>query len=245
MEFLKDWQTELSRRIKFVREVLYDAHAKGIVYGNSGGKDCTLVSIICKLACDNTLGVIMPCSSAVNYSTDMQDALVCSKQFNIPNITVDLTSLKQDLLDKLACQQLSPQSISNIAPRLRMTTLYSIAQTRGCVVAGTGNACELYMGYFTKWGDGASDFNCIADLTVSEVYDFLRYLNAPSSIISKRPSAGLYEGQTDENELGVTYDEIEKVMMGIPVSPRSQAIIERYHTTTCHKRIMPKLYKWI
>ena len=99
---------------------------------------------------------------------------------------------------------------ANIAPRLRMITLYTIAASENRIVAGTGNRSEAYMGYFTKWGDGAYDFNPIADLTATEVFEFLRYLKAPSSIIEKAPSAGLFEGQTDEKEMGVTYKAIDK-----------------------------------
>ena len=104
-------------------------------------------------------------------------------------------------------------------------------------MAGTGNKCEIFMGYFTKWGDGAADFNPIADLTVTEVFAFLDYLNGPVSIRKKAPSAGLYEGQTDEKEMGVTYAAIERYMAGEEVSPEEAAVIERYHRVSEHKRV--------
>ena len=98
------------------------------------------------------------------------------------------------------------------------------------------------MGYFTKWGDGAFDFNPIADLTVTEIYEFLRYLGAPSRIIEKAPSAGLYEGQTDEQEMGVTYAAIDTYLTQGTGKPEDIAIIERAHARTAHKRRMPARY---
>ena len=98
------------------------------------------------------------------------------------------------------------------------------------------------MGYFTKWGDGACDFNPIADLTVTEIYEFLTYLKAPENIIRKAPSAGLFEGQTDEAEMGVTYDEIEMYMETGSCGSDNDARIHRAHAVTEHKRRMPLVY---
>ena len=92
------------------------------------------------------------------------------------------------------------------------------------------------MGYFTKWGDGASDFNPIADLCAGEIFEFLRFLKAPASIVEKAPSAGLYEGQTDEQEMGVSYAAIDGFLQGGTVSEHDRAIIERYHSRSEHKR---------
>ena len=101
---------------------------------------------------------------------------------------------------------------------------------------GTGNASEAYVGYFTKWGDGAHDFNPIADLCVGEIYEFLEYLGAPRSVIEKAPSAGLFEGQTDEKEMGISYAAIDAYMAGRPVGGREREIIERMHRASEHKR---------
>ena len=125
---------------------------------------------------------------------------------------------------------------ANIAPRLRMVTLYGVAAAEGRLVAGTGNASEAYMGYFTKWGDGAHDFNPIADLTVTEIYAFLRYLNAPKAILEKAPSAGLFEGQTDESEMGVTYAAIDRYLTTGEASEADRAVIEKFHARSEHKR---------
>jgi NAD+ synthase len=98
------------------------------------------------------------------------------------------------------------------------------------------------MGYFTKWGDGGCDFNPIADLSVKEVYEFLEFLGAPENIIKKAPSAGLFEGQTDEAEMGVTYAAIDKYIDTGIATEQDKAIIDRYHRVSEHKRKMPALY---
>ena len=240
---MRDYKIELQNRTEFIRDVLAKSGCHGIVYGNSGGKDSALVGILCKLACENTVGVAMPCQSSRNFGEDMEDALAVAEQFHIETLTVDLSDVKAALCSQIEpVQPLDQASLSNIAPRLRMTTLYAIAQSRGALVAGTGNKCERYMGYFTKWGDGACDFNPIADLTVTEIYEFLTYLKAPENIIRKAPSAGLFEGQTDEAEMGVTYDEIEMYMETGSCGSDNDARIHRAHAVTEHKRRMPLVY---
>ena len=234
---MRNYQEEFDRRVAYIRAKLQEAHADGIIFGNSGGKDSALVGILCKAACDNTVGIIMPCASKVNYGQDKADGNALAEQFGIETRTVDLTPVREAELRALeGTVTLTDMAIANIAPRLRMTTLYTMGQAENRLVAGTGNRSEIYMGYFTKWGDGASDFNPIADLCASEVFEFLRFLNAPASIVEKAPSAGLYEGQTDEQEMGVSYDAIDGFLNGGTVSEHDRAIIDRYHSRSEHKR---------
>ena len=236
---MRDYALETEKRVAFIRERLAASGCKGIVFGNSGGKDSALVGILCKLACENTLGVLMPCATKVNYGSDTDDALLLAGQFGIESRTVDLTAAREAEIAALEASGtvMNASAVSTIAPRLRMMTLYAIAAAEGRLVAGTGNKCEIFMGYSTKWGDGAADFNPIADLTVTEVFAFLDYLNGPESIRKKAPSAGLYEGQTDEKEMGVTYAAIERYMTGEEVSPEEAAVIERFHRVSEHKRV--------
>ena len=209
----------------------------GIVFGNSGGKDSALVGILCKAACDNTLGVIMPCASKRNYGQDADDGRALAEQFGIESRTVDLTAVRAAEMAELEkVTTLNDMAVTNIAPRLRMTTLYAIAAAENRLVAGTGNRSEAYMGYFTKWGDGAHDFNPISDLTVTEVFEFLEYLKAPRCIIDKAPSAGLFDGQTDEDEMGVTYKAIDDFLLYGTVNDKDKAVIDRYHSRSEHKR---------
>ena len=234
---MRDYKKEFENRVAFVKELLAESGAKGIVYGNSGGKDSALVGIICKAACEDTVGVIMPCSSKRNYELDARDGQELARQFGIESRVVDLSPVKEAMLSQLAsAAEVNKTADVNIAPRLRMTTLYAIAASEGRLVAGTGNRSEAYVGYFTKWGDGAQDFNPISDLTATEVFEFLRYLQAPACIIDKAPSAGLFDGQTDEDEMGFKYAELDELLLTGSTNERAMAIIERMHRGSEHKR---------
>ena len=237
---MRDYESETKKRVDFIRGVIKSAGADGVVYGNSGGKDCALVGILCKMACDDTVGLIMPCGAKRNYETDKADAENIARQFGISTRVIDLSDAKDEIVRAIGEKiRITDSALINIAPRLRMTTLYTAAASENRLVAGTGNRSEIYMGYFTKWGDGACDFNPIADLTVSEVYEFLRYLNAPEFIFRKAPSAGLFEGQTDESEMDVTYDSIDKFLLTGATNPRDKAVIGKFHKSGGHKRNMP------
>lgn len=234
---MRNYQAELERRVAFIQSILKESCASGIVYGNSGGKDSALVGILCRAACPNTLGVILPCGTSRNYFEDTADALEVAEQYHIGVRTVDLTSVKGALTQSVGkAAMLTDAALINMAPRLRMTALYAIAASENRLVAGTGNFSEAYVGYFTKWGDGAHDFNPIADLTVTEIYEFLRYLNAPESILVKAPSAALFDGQTDEEEMGVTYAELDAHIRGEQIEAAKQEIILRLHDRSEHKR---------
>lgn len=241
---LRDWAAERDARVTFIQSILQTSGAKGIVFGNSGGKDCCLVGILSRLATPHVTGVIMPCSSSRNFGIDRDHALLMSKQFGIEAVQVDLTKIKQTFLEALdPVVSVSDSAGMNINPRLRMTTLYALAQSKGYLVAGTGNRSERYMGYFTKWGDGAFDFNPIADLTATEIFDFLRFLGAPQEIIEKAPSAGLFEGQTDEKEMGVTYAAIDEFILHGTGASEDIEIIQRAHRSTQHKRSAAQVYR--
>lgn len=234
---MRNYKEEFEKRVEFIRNELKKSGCTGTIFGNSGGKDCALVGILCKAACDDTVGVIMPCASSRNFGSDKDDGEAVADKFNIETRIVDLTAVREKEIEVLsAVTTLNNAAISNLAPRLRMTTLYGIAAAENRLVVGTGNACEIYMGYFTKWGDGGHDINPISDLTVSEVYEFLEYLDAPRSIIEKAPSAGLFEGQTDEQEMGVTYAAIERYIKTGEATEHDKEIIDRYHARSEHKR---------
>ena len=234
---MRDYKIEFEKRVNFIKYVLDESGAKGIVYGNSGGKDSALVGILCKAACENTVGIILPCTSKRNYDEDAADAKEDAARYNIEIRTVDLTPVKEAELKALdGIATLNAAALSNIAPRLRMLTLYAVAAAENRLVAGTGNRSEAYVGYFTKWGDGAHDFNPIADLTVTEIYEFLRYLDAPKCVIEKAPSAALFDGQTDETEMGVTYAELDAYLSGGDIPAKQKQTIERMHRISQHKR---------
>ena len=234
---MRNYKIEFENRVAFIKSVLCESGAKGIVYGNSGGKDSALVGILCKAACDNTVGIILPCTSRRNYDEDTADAKEVAARYNIEIRTVDLTPVKEAELKALdGVATLNAAALDNIAPRLRMLTLYAVAAAENRLVAGTGNRSEAYVGYFTKWGDGAHDFNPIADLTVTEIYEFLQYLDAPKCVIEKAPSAALFDGQTDETEMGVTYAKLDAYLSRGDIPADKKEIVERMHRTSEHKR---------
>ena len=240
---MRNYEIETKKRIEFIRGVIKSADADGVVYGNSGGKDSALVGILCKMACDNTVGLIMPCGPKRNYETDKTDAENIARQFGIATRVIDLSDVKNKLVKTIGEKiRISDSALINMAPRLRMTALYAISISENRLVAGTGNRSEGYMGYFTKWGDGACDFNPIADLTVTETYEFLRYFNAPDFIIRKAPSAGLFDGQTDESEMGISYNSIDGFLLSGTANRRDMAIIEKFHKSSEHKRNMPIMF---
>ena len=241
---MRDYKQEFENRVEFIRKLVKESHTNGIIFGNSGGKDCALVGILCKAACDNTVGIIMPCASKRNFGSDYDDGMAVAEKYGIETRVVDLTAVREAELAALSSvTEMTPASIANIAPRLRMTTLYSIGGSENLLVAGTGNRSERYMGYFTKWGDGAFDFDPIADLTVGEVYEFLEYLGAPRSIIEKAPSAGLFEGQTDEQEMGVSYSAIDRYLLTGEANDHDRAIIDRFHSRSAHKLVPAVIYE--
>ena len=233
---MRNFEKEVSSRIDFIQHMLKNSGADGIVFGSSGGKDSVLVGILCKLACTNTLAVIMPCESSQNYGQDKDDAIILAENFDIETIVIDLTKTKKEIVLAIDPNvNVSKNGNVNIAPRLRMTTLYTIAASKNYLVAGTGNLSETYMGYFTKWGDGACDFNPISDLSVTEIFEFLKHLKVPNQFYTKAPSPGLYEGQTDELEMGVSYDEIDQYLLNGKIGQNFTKIIKANRTTE-HKR---------
>ncbi|MCL2840658.1 MAG: NAD(+) synthase [Defluviitaleaceae bacterium] len=237
---MRDYAKEVENRIKFIQNIVSTSKVKGIVFANSGGKDAALTGILCKMACDDTVSLILPCGVASNYKSDRTDAMALSKQYNIATRGIDLAEVKEAFSRSVGADIcITDRAMANVAPRLRMMAIYAVATSESRLVAGTGNRSERHLGYFTKWGDGGYDFNPIADLTATEVRGFLRYLNAPDNIINKPPSAGLYEGQTDEVDLGITYERIDKYLISGEAVPADKAIVDRYHEATHHKRRSP------
>jgi len=240
---MRNWANELEARVEWIAARVKAAGASGIVYGNSGGKDSALVGILCKKACGGTVGLIMPISTR-NFDVDKRDGLEVAEKFGIETREVNLAEIKAGFIGTLGTiASLSDLAAANMSARLRMITLYAVAASENRLVAGTGNRSEAYMGYFTKWGDGAHDFNPIADLTVTEIYEFLRFLGAPDAVITKAPSAALFDGQTDEQEMGITYAAIDEYLLNGNASDADKALIESFHARAAHKLAMPIAYK--
>ena len=242
--------------VEWLRERLAQSGAAGFVVGLSGGVDSAVVARLCQSAAPaNVVGVIMPCHSAPG---DDEDARLIASTFDIPTVRVDLAPaydvLIKDLHGAVAAVPQAPLATAhvsgdqrartpdaNVKPRLRMTTLYFLANTLNYLVAGTGNRSELAIGYFTKHGDGGADLLPIGGLLKSEVQAAAREFGVPPSIIDKAPSAGLWPGQTDEAEMGFSYASLEKHLTQGPeaVAPALAMRIERLIRQTDHKRALP------
>jgi NAD+ synthase len=238
----------------WLRRGVTGASARGLVVGLSGGIDSAVVIRLCQLATpDQVVGVIMPCHSDPR---DESDARLVADHFGVPTLRVDLEPAFTQLVAAAttALDGLPPGitrarvgtsedikarvPLANVKPRLRMTTLYFVANSLNYLVAGTGNRSELTIGYFTKYGDGGVDLLPLGNLLKSDVRKLAQDLGVPQPIIDKPPSAGLWLGQTDEEEMGFSYAELEAYVTRGPdgVAPALALRLERMIRATDHKR---------
>ncbi|SHJ30045.1 NAD+ synthase [Geosporobacter subterraneus DSM 17957] len=234
--------------VEWLREKVKQSGTNGLVVGISGGIDSALVAFLIRKAFpENSMGVIMPCKS---NPKDREDALKVVEACGIKHIEVELTQIHDNLFQKVTSvlgEDLLRDaghnlrlSDANLRARLRMSTLYSVANALNYLVVGTDNAAEVYTGYFTKYGDGGVDILPITHLKKREVYAWSRYLGVPQSVLDRPPSAGLWEGQTDELEMGTSYDMVDDLLEGKEIPQRDREIIERLHKRSEHKRRMPE-----
>jgi len=204
---------ELTQKlVLWIKKQVDDAKCRGAVLGLSGGIDSAVVAVLCKSAFpQNTLGVMLPCHSS---EADRADAKALTSKFDIETTTVVLDPIYDSLVAAVSLQGTAHEKTQNLAranliPRLRMTTLYYIANQLNYLVVGTSNKSEITVGYYTKYGDGGSDIIPIGNLVKNQVIELAVYLKIPQQIIDKPPSAGLWPGQTDETEMGITYDQLD------------------------------------
>ncbi len=239
----EELQKQLEKAIEWIHDYVQKVGAKGIVIGNSGGKDsATVLAMAVKaIGKENVVAVSMPCFSK---PCDLEDARLVAQTFGVKFLEVDLSNTYQELegqIEKSLAKELSKEATINMKPRLRMTTLYGIAQTLGYLVIGTGNLCEAMVGYTTKWGDNSSDFNPIGNFTVEEVLKIGEILGVPEKILKKAPSDGLGE-LTDEEKMGITYQQIaEMIEIGDTEETAKQKIVQKYQNSK-HKRKMVPIY---
>ena len=232
-------KTELVEKIcSWFREVVNQAKAEGVVIGLSGGIDSSVVACLAKKALgEKVLGVIMPCYSS---AVDEDYARLIAKMLKIKIKRVSLNSIYDSILGVLPGGK--KMALANLKPRLRMLILYYFANSLNYLVAGTGNKSEVLIGYFTKYGDGGCDILPLGDLLKTEVRELAKELRIPREIIERVPSAGLWENQTDEGEIGITYEELDGIIMAIEsnqkssISPGILARVEELMRASVHKR---------
>ena len=218
--------------VSWLREEVKKAGQKGVIVGMSGGVDSSVVAALAKEAFpENSLGVYLP---ILNMGQDLIDAKLVADKIKIKTTTVDLSDAF--LATSKAVGTQTKLATANIKPRLRMTALYALAQENNYLVLGTDNQAEWILGYFTKYGDGGVDLLPIVHLTKGEVKQMAKEMDLPSVVYTKKPTAALWDGQTDEEELGYSYDEVDKFIKGESIDPSIEEKIKKQIMVTEHKR---------
>ena len=238
---------------KFIQTRVKEAGAEGVVLGLSGGIDSatTMALAVSSLGSDNVLGLIMPfrdSESIALASNHAQSIGVKTKKHNISSIINSFKEVTESYSSKA--------SEGNLHSRVRMSLLYGEAFSSNSLVIGTSNKSELLVGYYTKWGDGASDFLPMGDLYKSQVYTLAEILKIPKEILNRVPTAELWEGQSDEEELGIDYFTLDKILLGLErqlsfdklsantgITVESITRIDNLIKHTIHKRVFPPVCK--
>jgi len=224
--------------VSWIREKVLTSGHKGVVLGMSGGVDSSVVAVLCQRAFPQSIfGVLMPCHSS---QEDEEHALTVASRFSIPTKTVVLDSVFDTLLKVLPDSvepAVSQVAKANLKVRLRMLTLYYFANQLEYLVVGSGNRSELAVGYFTKYGDGGVDILPLGNMVKGEVRELASFLAIPQEIIDKPPSAGLWPGQTDEADLGFSYEELDRYLVTGQASDEVRGSIESMMAAGGHKRL--------
>jgi NAD+ synthase len=231
----------------WLRERLAAAGADGFVFGLSGGVDSATAAALAVRAIgpERVLAALMPCHS---QPEDTALGQLVADTFSIPTITVDLSRVYDALMASLPPSD-RPLAAANVKPRLRMTVLYYLAQSHNYLVLGSGNKTEIEVGYYTKHGDGGVDLLPLGSLDKTRVWALARELGVPREVVERPPSAGLWPGQTDEGEMGVTYVELDRILAAIAagntsgVEPATLEKVREMITRSAHKRAMPPVFR--
>lgn len=225
--------------VEWIREQVREAGAKGTVVGLSGGVDSAVVAALCQRAFPHAAHtLILPCESS---PADLEDARLVATSLGLHPVTIPLDEPYQALRRLLPAAPPDRQglALANLKPRLRMIALYYYANAHNLLVVGTGNRSELHVGYFTKYGDGGVDILPLGGLVKSQVRELARHLGIPERIITKPPTAGLWPGQTDEGEMGLTYADLDRYLLTGEAEAGVRERIARMHAASEHKRRLP------
>ena len=233
----------------WLREQLDAAGMDGFACGLSGGIDSALTAALAVRAVGpgRVLAALMPCQSQPEDATLGQ---LVADTFGITTVTVELGAAFDALVAQFPPDVLSGGlAIANVKPRLRMLTLYYLAQSHNYLVLGSGNKTELAIGYFTKHGDGGADLLPLGTLNKTQVWELARELGVPQEVIDRPPTAGLWPGQTDEGEMGITYRELDGVLAAIEAGDTSAieaaalTKVRGMMARSAHKRALPPIFQ--
>jgi NAD+ synthase len=235
------------RIANWLREHLDAAGAGGFVFGLSGGVDSATIAALAVRAVGTarTLGLLLPCHS---QPEDARLGRLVADTFEIPIMTLDLSSAHDALMAELPPSD-SRLAVANVKPRLRMIAWYYVSNVHNYLVLGAGNKSELMAGYFTKYGDGGVDLLPLGDLYKTQVWELARELGVPQEVVERPPTAGLWPGQTDEDELGITYRELDRVLAAIEagdtsaIDPATLEKVQGIVARSAHKRAMPPVFR--
>ena len=234
-------QEVIDEIVDWIKMKVINANAKGLVFGLSGGIDSAVIAALSKKAfSEDSLGLIMPIHSDPR---DEEHALLVANALNLKTIKVDLGGTYDSFLKSTNSEYENKLANANIKPRLRMTALYYFAQNNGYLVVGSSNRAEFEVGYFTKHGDSGSDLLPLGDFVKSEVIELAKALEIPDIIINKPPSAGLWENQTDEEEMGFGYDILDNYIKTGEGPEEIIKKIKRMNFISNHKREYPPIFK--
>lgn len=223
---------------KFMVDYLNDSHQEGFVLGLSGGIDSSCVAALAKKAVgkDKLHCIMMPINS---LEDDLKDAIKLAEDLDLNYSVIDGSKAFNELVKEFEGLgiELDASTKGNLKARIRMSILYAYGQKSRYLVLGTDNLDESYVGYFTKYGDGGVDLLPICRLTKEEVREVASILGVRKELVERVPSAGLYEGQTDEKELGILYKDLDAYLLGKEVDPKTKERIEYLHRISEHKRV--------
>jgi NAD+ synthase len=205
-----NWDNIKQQLTTFLKQEVQNTGLEKVVVGISGGLDSAVVAILCKeVFGKNMSGVLMP--SKFSSKSSIDDAKELCEKFDIDYEIVDITPMIDGYFSNIK-DEASALRIGNFSARMRMSVLYDISARDNSLVVGTSNKSEILLGYGTIFGDIACAINPIGQMYKSDEFEFARYLGVPDSILNKKPSADLWEGQSDEAELGYTYATMDKVL---------------------------------
>ena len=239
---LKEYLLEIE---KFLQDYLESSHLKAYVLGLSGGVDSSLVAAIARKAVGKDKLYCYAIDIESNKS-DIEDAKQVAKELDLNLKIISLTETYKNYLKELGGENFIRLTKSNLKVRMRMVALFAYAQEHSALVLGTDNMDERYVGYFTKYGDGAADLLPIVYLTKGEVREAAKLYGLSSLLANRTPSAGLFEGQTDESEMGISYVDLDNFLLGNKVEKSVEERINHLHKISEHKRIdipTPKEFK--
>ena len=223
----------------WIKEKVLAAGCKGAIVGMSGGIDSAVVAVLCHRAFPKTtLGLILPCHSSPE---DEAHARLVARQFSIPTQKVVLDPVFDTLVKVLPDAGDCRIAIANLKVRLRMLTMYYFANKLGYLVVGSSNRSEISVGYFTKYGDGGVDIMPIGGLVKKQVRELACFLRIPQEIIDKPPTAGLWPGQTDEGEMGLTYEELDRYLLSGEAPLKVRKRVKAMIASSSHKRSLPPI----